>query len=305
MAAWSEIEKARHYHERQEYGSAEEHFEKAADLHKSLKQWSYLTANYLAWAKVEHAEDLSRKEQSEDAMQAFEQAAKLFNETKKGLQTQLDKIENPDEKQMTTSMVEATDKRREYCVGRIVLEEARILDKKGDHYLSSQKYGSAAEIFERITDRLESEQDRKEFQLIITLSKAWQNMMLAEARASPELYINASQLFEQSSEHSSSEKTSFLTLGHSRFCRALEAGTKFADTGDVALHTVAIQHLESAAKYYVKAGFQGASEYAKATELLLDAYVHMGNAKKETDPDKKARLYTMAEKVLQTSAAHL
>jgi hypothetical protein len=60
--------------------------------------------------------------------------------------------------------------------------------------------------------------------------------------------------------------------------------------------------LESAAKYYVKAGFQSASEYAKGTELLLDAYLHMGNAKKESDPEKKAKLYAMAERVLQTSA---
>jgi hypothetical protein len=60
--------------------------------------------------------------------------------------------------------------------------------------------------------------------------------------------------------------------------------------------------LESAAIHYVRAGFQNASEYAKATELLLDAYMHMGNAKAESDPEKKARLYIMAEKVLQTSA---
>jgi hypothetical protein len=302
MQAWSEIERARHHSKRQEYGLAKEHFEKAANLHKSLKQWSYLAPNYEAWTQVENAEDLSRKEQSEEALQAFEQAAKLFNETKKTLQTQLSKIENLDEKQMATDMKKATDLRHEYCIARIALEQAKILDKQGDHHSSSEKYGSAAEIFEKITDRLESEQDRKEFQLIITLSRAWEKMMLAEARASPELYMEASQLFEQSSEHSSSEKTSFLTLGHSRFCKALEAGTKFADTGDVALHTVAIQHLESAAKYYVKAGFQSASEYAKGTELLLDAYVHMDNAKKEPDPEKKAKTYAMAEKILQTSA---
>jgi len=302
MQAWSEIEKSRHHHERQEYGMAEEHYEKAATLHKSLKQWSYLTPNYSAWAQVEKAEDLSRKEQSEDAIQAFEQAGRLFTEAKKSLQIQLGKIENEDEKQMTTNVLKATDLRGEYCTGRIALEEAKILDKKGDHHSSSKKYGSAAETFKQITQALESEQDKKELQLIITLSQAWQKMMLAEARASPELYVEASQLFEQSSEQSDSERTSFLTLGHSRFCRALEAGTKFADTGDVALYTVAIQHLESAAKYYVKAGFQSASEYAKATELLLDAYVHMDNAKKDPDPEKKARFYTMAEKVLQTSA---
>jgi hypothetical protein len=37
-------------------------------------------------------------------------------------------------------------------------------------------------------------------------------------------------------------------------------------------------------------------------EHLFDAYLYMDDAKKEKDPEKKARLYTMAEKVLQTSA---
>jgi uncharacterized repeat protein (TIGR01451 family) len=36
--------------------------------------------------------------------------------------------------------------------------------------------------------------------------------------------------------------------------------------------------------------------------LLFDAYVHIGNAERETDPEKKTKLYTMAEKILQTSA---
>jgi len=302
MQTWSEIEKARHHHARQEYGSAKEHYEKAASMHRSLKQWSYLAPNYSAWAQVENAEDLSRREQSEEAIQAFEQSAKLFTETKTSLQTELSKIENADEKQMVTSMVRATSLRFEYCVGRIALEEAKILDKKGDHYSSSQKYGSAVETFKKVLQALESEQEKKEFQLIITLSHAWQKTTQAEAEASPALYMEASQLFEEAKELSPNEQAKMLALGHSRFCRALEAGTKFADIGDAAFHATAIQHLESAAKYYVKAGFQNASEYAKATELLLDAYVHMDNAKKETDPEKKAKLYTMAEKVLQTSA---
>jgi hypothetical protein len=302
MAAWSEIEKARHQHERQEYSLAEEHYEKASALHKSLKEWSYLAPNYSAWSQVEHAEGLSRKEQSEEAIQAFEQAGELFTETKKSLRTQLGKIENPEEKQMATNILKATDPRREYCLGRIALEEAKILDKKGEHYPSSQKYGSTAETFEKTLQAIESEQDRKELQLIITLSRAWQKMTLAESEASPTLYMEASKLFEEAKDLSPNDQAKMLALGHSRFCRALEAGTKFADVGDAALHAAAIQHLESAAKYYVRAGFQSASEYAKGTELLLDAYMHMDNAKRENDPEKKAKLYTMAEKVLQTSA---
>jgi len=302
MQAWSEIEKAKHHHKRQESGSAKDHFEKAANIQKSLKQWSYLAPSYFALAQIENAEDLSRKEQSEEALKAFEQAAKLLNETEEALQTEIVKIESPEEKQMVTSMVKAAALRSEYCIGRIALEEAKILDKKGDHYSSSEKYGSAAGVFEKVTQTLESEQDRKELQLILTLSKAWQKMTRAEAEASPTLYAEASQLFEEAKELSPSEKAKMLMLGHSRFCRALEAGTKFTDTRDATLHITAMQHLESATNYYVRAGFQNASEYAKATGLLFDAYEHIDSAKKEKDPERKAKLYTMAEKVLQTSA---
>jgi len=302
MQAWSEIEKGKHHHERQEYGSAKEHYEKAANIHQSLKQWNYLAPNYWAWAQVENAEDLSRREQSEEAIRAFEQASKLFTETKESLQKELHKIENLDEKQMVSNVIKATDLRREYCIARITLEEAKILDKKGDHYRSSEKYSSAAEAFEKITQTLESIHDQREFRLIATLSKAWQKMTNAEAETSPTLYLDAAQLFEEAKELSTNEKAKTLALGHSRFCRALEAGTKFADTGNPTMHMVATQHLETAAKYYVKAGSQDASEYAKATELLFDAYVYMDNAKKETDPEKKAKLYAITEKVLQTSA---
>jgi len=302
MQAWSEIETARNHHERQEYGLAKEHFEKAADLHRSLKQLSYLAPNYSAWACVEYAEDLSRKEQSEAATTAFEQAAKLFDETKKSLETQVIKIEDADEKQMASNMLKATDLRHEYCEARIAIEQAKILDKKGDHYFSSKRYGSAVETLEKITQALESERERREFQFITTLSRAWQKMTLAEAESSPLLYVEASQLFEEAKESSPNEKTKMLVLGHSRFCRALEAGTRFADSRDTTIHSVAVQHLASAANYYVKADFQNASEYAKATKLLFDAYLQMDKAEKEDDPEKKAKLYAMVEKVLQTSA---
>jgi uncharacterized repeat protein (TIGR01451 family) len=148
----------------------------------------------------------------------------------------------------------------------------------------------------------ESEQDKKELSLIATLSQAWARMTQAEAEGSPDLYVEASRLFEEAKELNANERAKMLALGHSRFCRALEAGTRFADTRDKTMHTAAVHHLESAATYYVKAGFPKASEYAKATGLLFDAYALVDNAKEERDPEKKARLYAMAEKVLQTCA---
>ena len=84
-------------------------------------------------------------------------------------------------------MIKATDMRHEYCIARIALEEARILDKKGDHYSSSEKYGSAAEAFEKNKSELWNQsRSEREFKFIITLSQAWQKMMLADAEASPD-----------------------------------------------------------------------------------------------------------------------
>jgi hypothetical protein len=302
MQAWSEIEKARYHHERQKHGLAKEHFEKAAELHKPLKRWSYLKPNYSAWARVEDAEDLSRKEQCEEAIQAFGKANKLFEDSKKSIQERLAKVEGAEEKQMATQILAATDARHEYCRARIAIEDAKILDKKGDHSVSSEKYCLAAVILQKMSQAAESDQEKKELSLILTLSQAWAKMTQAEAEGSPELYLKASELFEEAKDFSPSEKEKMLALGHSRFCRALEAGTKFADTRDTTMYTAATKQLESAANYYVKAGFPNASEYAKATGLLFDAYVQMDNAKEEGDPERKAKLYMMAEKVLQTSA---
>jgi hypothetical protein len=302
MQAWSEIEKSRYNHSRQRYDLASEHFERAAGILKSLKRWSYIAPNFSAWAQVENAEELSRKDLGEEALQAFKRAVELFAETENSINAALSTIEGQDERQSAGKMIKATEFRHEYCLARVSLEEAKILDKSGDHSMSSEKYTLAIERLEKTAQGLESEQDQKDIKFLISLSHAWQTMTRAEAEASPSLYIEASHLFEEAKELSSDEKTRMLTLGHSRFCRALEAGTRFSDSRDPALHAIAEQNLESAMNYYVKAGFANASEYAKATGLLFDAYVHLGNAAVENEPEKKAKLYAIAEKVLQTSA---
>ncbi len=302
MQAWSEIERAKHCHRKQEYGLARRHFEKAAGLHKALTEWRYLTQNYSAWAKIEHAEELSRKERCCEAIQAFEQAATLFRETEKSVQKKLGKIENKDEKQMATDLLKASDLRRKYCVARVSIENAKILDKNGEHYASAREYSSVIDVFEAIAGALEPEEDARELRFIAALSRAWEKMMLAEDRDMPILYAESAQLFEKAGEHATNDVARFLALGHSRFCRALEAGTRFLDTQEMTVYSTAMQCLQSAARYYKKAGLKIDAENTKATELLFEAYVHVNNAKKEIDPEKRARLYRMTEVILQESS---
>ena len=302
MRAWTEIENGRQYHERQEYGRAEEHFRKAAELHRTSTRWSYLAPSYAAWASVEGAEDLSRRERGEEAFEGFRQSLDFLEEARKSIQAALDRIDDTDEKQMAASMINATTLRREYSKARMIIEEAKILDKKGEYHSSFQRYGSAVEVLEQLAQKLESEPDKKDCKFIICLSLAWQKMEEAKAEESPQHYDEASQLFEKAKDLGQSEKAKALTLGHSRFCKALEAGARFADTREVTNYTRAMQYLESASGYYLKADFQTACDYVKATRFLFDAYVQMGNAANETDIEKKSRLYIVAEKILQASA---
>jgi len=302
MQAWSQIELARHHHARQEARTASECYGKAAELHGSAEKWRFLTPNYRAWAEVENGEDLSRNEKAREAATAFANATKLFADAKESLSRQLKKSDGQDERENVCKLIKAADLRKEYCQGRLALEEAKTLDKQGDELGSCGKFGFAADTFERLHRALESERDRREIELIAVLSRAWQTMSRAEAEASSELYEQAAQVFERAKDLSVGEKAKLLAMGHSRFCRALAAGSRFADTGDPSLHAVAIQNLEGAAKHYLGAGHENDSEYARASKLLFDAYVYMDKASKEEDQAKKAKLYTMAEKVLETSA---
>jgi hypothetical protein len=302
MQAWREIEKARHSHARERYDQAREHYEKAANLHKSSKLWSYLAPNYSAWAQLEKAEDLSRKEKTQEAIQTFQQAFNLFNEAKGSIETETQEIQTADEKEMAIALIKASDTRRRYCQARISLEQAKILDRKGEYGLGSKRYGSAADSLREIIGETESEVARKELRPIMLLCQAWQKMTLAEEKTSSELYLEASQLFEEAKEHSLNKRASLLALGNSSFCKALAAGTEFDITLDMTMHSMAKQHIERATTCYLKAGFKSASEYAKATQRLFDAYTYMNNAEKEIDPEKRAKYYQMTEKLLQTSA---
>jgi tetratricopeptide (TPR) repeat protein len=302
MQAWSTIEKAKHSHITEEYSQSKMYYEKAANICKALKLWGYLAPNYLAWAYLEHGEDLSRKEKSKEAIQAFQQAVKLFSEAKRSLEEATLKIESKDERENALALSRASETRREYCKGRMLLEEARIHDRESNTLLSAEKYSLAIKVFQRVAEALEEESERKELYLIICFCQAWEKMKLAEQRVAPELFLESSRLFIKAKEYSVKEKTSLLAMGNSALCKALEAGTRFEATRDLRLYSTAKQNMESAANYYLKAGFDKASTWVSANQTLLDAYIYMSKAETETVHEEKIRQYQLAEKYLERSA---
>ncbi|MGA2680677.1 MAG: ATPase domain-containing protein [Candidatus Bathyarchaeia archaeon] len=301
MKAWSEIETAKLEHNCEKYGEAMNHYEKASSLMRQSKSWNYLSSNFYAWSLLEQAEDLSRKESCKESIATFENAIKFLQNSEHALLSQLGRIDKMDEQNLVKALIEASRIRVEYGHGRISLEEAKILDKQGDHRASSQKYGSAAEIFKKIL-QVDPGQTGKEVRPLVYLCQAWQKMTLAEAKNSPIMYEEAADLFSLANEHATKESSGLLALGHSSFCKALETGIEFEITRNASMYEETAKHIGSAASYYLRAGFESASDYAKGTQRLFDAYVYMDSAKREKDPSKEAKFYLMAEKVLQISA---
>ena len=302
MKAWSEIERAKFAHKNEEYALAMKHYEKTASLLEQSELWNYLSLNFLAWSLLEQAEDLSRNERISDALDIFRKAAELFNEANEAFVEEIDKIQTQDEKEKAVELGKASVRRKDHCLARANVEEARMYDRKGDYATSAEKYDLAATTFERLLKRAETATERKEMQMIACMSRAWQKMKIADEKDSPELFREASELFLKAKEYSIRRTTTLLASGNSAFCKALEFGTKFEATRDREDYSNVKKFLVSAANYYLKAGFENAALWTSATEILFDAYNYVSSAEMEVTPEKKIKIFLLAEKCLERSA---
>ncbi|MGD9131411.1 MAG: ATPase domain-containing protein [Candidatus Bathyarchaeota archaeon] len=302
MRAWSQIEQARHSHSMEDYDKAKEHYKKSAELHKKSGLWGYLAPNYFAWANVEEAEGLSRKENPQQAKEIFQKAHEQFCKAEDSFKQKLEEISSSDEKEMTQKLFKASDLRRKYCQARILMEEARILDREGNYLQSSRRYGEAAQKIASITEGIDVEAERKESEYIAILCQAWGKMADAEETTSSESYLEAAELFEKTKEYCYTSKASLWALGNSNFCKGLAAGARYQANLELEEHAKAKSFMKSASTHYAKAGYKAASEYAKATQRLFDAYLFMNQAESEANQEKRAKQYQMAENLLQIAA---
>ena len=302
MQAWSKIEQGRYFHSIEEYAKARQQYEKAANLHEVVDVWSYLAPNYFALANMEEAENLSRKENPQQAKEVFQKAREKFCKAEESIKQKLEEITFSDQKEMAQKLFDTSGLRRKYCQARILMEEARLLDREGKYLQSSKSYQKAAQNILSIVQKVESEAERKEFEYISILCRAWEKMENAEETASSKSYVEAAGLFEQAKERCYTKKASLWALGNSNFCKGLAAGARYQSTMDLKENALAKSYLKSAASCYLQAGFKSASEYAMGTQRLFDAYVFMNQAEKEVNPDSRAKQYQMAENLLQISA---
>lgn len=302
MKAWSEIEKATFAHEQEQYHCAEEHFQKVSSILESSKLWSYFAPNFLAWSLLEQGEDLSRNEKTIESLEAFKNAAEVFKKSNRVFEKTIGQIKGPDEKEKAVELSKACIRRADYCSARERIEAAKIDDRNGKYLDSADKYDSAASILEKMAEDAKNETEKKEIAPLTYMVRAWQRMKMADARASAELYSEASHLFSEAKEHGLEDRQNLLASGNSSVCKALQHGTLFEETREKTEFSKAKKFLESASNFYLKAGLENASAWTTATEILLDAYNYLTDAETESDVTNKSKMLMLAEKCLEQSA---
>jgi len=302
MSAWVEIEKSRYEREKEDYAESREHYRACSRLLEMTKNWSYLSPYYFAWSLLDHGENLSRLDKPQDAIKVFNEAGRTFGDSANSLPKKVEQLENPEERDEASKLANIAGLRRQYCIGRVLMEEATLSDRKGERIASANKYASAAGIFKEIAPNLEREEAREDLQFAAAVCEAWEKMELAEERGDAALYKKAADLFAKASEISRRKTAKSTAMGNSCFCEALEMGMKFMATSNTDFYSGAKLRMESAAGYYQRAGFEKPALWVEATKRLFDAYVYVGKAEAETESEKRVKFYLMAEKCLELSA---
>lgn len=302
MNAWTELEKARYTHENENFALSAKHYGRCSQHLRTAKKWSYLTLYYFAWSLLERGENLSKQDKPQDATEAFKEAGAFFEESMKILRQKVKELASTEERDEARKLVTMARLRGKYCIGRVLMEKAKVFNSKGDRPLSAKSYASARKIFEELIPDLERKRVRRELEFAACLCQAWEKMEQAENREDPALYNEAANLFMKARKISQRRGAGLIAMGNSCFCKALELGIRFKITSNMKFYAKAKLQLENAAGYYNKAGFEKAAFWVKATKRLFDAYVYMRKAETEADPWKRTKFYGVAEKCLKLSA---
>ncbi len=301
MDVWAVVETARLHHREARYDDSSELYFSAARRLEEINGWSHLAPTFLARSELEKGEALSAGEKHAKAIEAFEKAVKGFQNATGSLEKKLDTSPEGTDREELQEWLGLARQRTLYCRGRLSLEEARALDKKGEKRQSAGKYLDSSQILGELS-RDVSSQDRPELRALGEFCKAWARMKQAELTASPELYSQAADSFLEAKTADIDDQLQLLAVANASICRALSAGTQFRQTRDAEKYATIKTHLETAADYYREAGFRKTESWTRAYQRLFDALVFASAAEVERDPNKKTESYNAAEKHFRLAA---
>ncbi len=301
MEAWSLIEEARLHHNDEHYEDAAKSYGNVTVILERAQGHSYLSSHYAACKLLELGEGMSRAEKPEEAEEYFASAVRSFDEARLELERKLTRVRGLEGKELEDWIAITLDRER-YCGGRIKLEKAKLLDRQGEKEASSTAYYSASEVFRALAKASQTEQARRELDTLRLFCEAWSKMKEADAKAAPEIYGEAVELFVRTEKTAAREKMRLLARANSSICRALASGTLFRRTRDTGLYSEIKKQLEAASDYYQEGDFGNQAEWTRATGRMFDALVYLADAESEKELKKKTELFHLAEKHLELAA---
>ncbi len=303
MSAWKDIEKARNHHRLEEFSRARALYESAVKNLEATSRFLPLASYYAAEVLVEAAEDRVKEAKRKAAVERFRLATKAFSEAREALTDETERAEAEGEVAEMRALARTARFRSKYCMAREMLEEAEILSKSGDKSSSAEMYGEAAGIFGSLGENLGPEREGTEFISMALFCQAWRQMKLAEIQSQAEVFEKGARLFLEAKEGVSG-RVGLMCLGNAHYCTSMASILRFVEERKPEVYLEAKKHLEAASSHYLKGRFGDASAWAEAASRLLDAYVYMGDAETEKNPARRAELYRLAEKCLESSAQH-
>lgn len=302
MHAWAVIEVARRNHDQEAYMQAADVYTSVAGLFKASKSWSHLSKHYSACSFLELGEAFGRQERLHAAIESFKSAQATFQDARNELEARLRGASSSQEKKELNDWLDITQGRLRYSLGRAQLEDAKVLDARGEEEASSAQYRTASGTFGSLLSESHHEGTRRDLEALTLLCDAWAKMKAAEASASPELYAQAAAGFARVEKVALGKGARLAALANASMCKALELGSVFRRTRDKQLYPEIKTKLETAADFYEEAGIKKAADWTRATERFFDALTFLGEAEAETDPRKKTEFFRLAENHLSLAA---
>lgn len=301
MEAWQHCEAARSSHDIGNYFKSEEEYAKSAEILRSTKTWEFLSQPFEAQSILEKGEAFSAEEKEDLASEAFRSAEAKFTEAGSRLQRDRPASAGTAEERELDEWLETLDGRDDYCHFRVLLEEARALKRKGQHAASGRKYRMASQGFKELKT-MRDYPNSAELETLAMFCDGWGTMEEAESNPSAESYSKASHIFLQVTKLPVKRQFRLLALGNSSICSALETGVRFNQTRDTQSYGALKTSLQSAADYYREVGLTKTEGWIQATQQVFDALLYISQAESHEDPERKARLYHLAETHLEHAA---
>ncbi len=306
VRAWILIEKAKLYHKKENHLKAKESYEKASEILKKVSIYNYESHYYFAWALMEEAEQLSKHERQEESIEKYELTRINFNVAIKILNKASKRYKEKGEKERIEKLKKVAKILINYCSARINLEKARIYRNKGEHLEAVENLAVAASQFKLICSAFKIERERKEFEAIYYLCRAWESMALAEEYEEPEKFAEAANLFIKASDIFTDNKLKVQFSGNSAFCQALELGCKFDESKDTQIKTQLYSKvklmLRRAASSYAKGDFESDAEWALATSTYFDATWNLIRVNVELNLEEKRKFLRIGLGFLKSAA---